>query len=75
MTDNKTEINFPCPLSIEERYALVVTGNYSVFEQESKDGTITMYRGHKKFCGITGVYDNYKDALEASFLLKSEDSL
>lgn len=62
-----TEIEFSCPYTIEERYSMVCSGEYGVFEMFGDDGEVGGYRGCRRGFGTTGVYDNYKDALEASF--------
>lgn len=66
-TLKSTEINFPCPYSLEEKYKMATSGEYGAFELYGKDGEISGYRGFRKTGGTTGVYDNYKDALEAAF--------
>lgn len=66
MTEKITVIEFPCPYTIEERYAMICTGEYGAFEMYAHNGTITGYRGFRKGFGTTGIYDNYKDALEAA---------
>ena len=63
----KTEIEFPCPYSIEERYEMAVSGQYGVFEIYGADGGINGYRGYRKEYGTTGIYDSYRWALEAAF--------
>lgn len=65
--ENRTIYEFPCPYTIEERYELICTGEYGVFEMFGRDGEINGYRGYRKGYGTTGVYDTYKGALEASF--------
>jgi hypothetical protein len=66
--DQRTEIEFPCPYNVGEKYAFVITGEYGVFEMFGSDDEINGYRGFRRCYGTTGVYDNYKDALEASFI-------
>lgn len=62
-----TEINFPCPYTTEEKYNMVCTGEYGVFEMYDNRGDISGYRGFRCGYGTTGVYDNYKAALESAF--------
>lgn len=62
----ETKLEFTCPYTIEERYQMITTGEYGVFEMYGSDGSITGYRGYRKEFGTTGVYDNYRDAMEAA---------
>ena len=61
-----TEIEFGCNLTLEEKYNLLMTGNYGAFEIFSADGEITAYRGFAKYKGTTGVYSTYREACEAA---------
>ena len=64
----RTLIDFPCPYTIDERYEMVCTGEFGVFEMYDNHGDITGYRGFRREHGTTGVYSTYKEALEASFI-------
>lgn len=66
MDEKKTLIEFPCPFSVEEKYAMVCSGEFGAFEMISASGALTGYRGFRKGFGTTGIYDNFKDALEAA---------
>jgi hypothetical protein len=69
MTDEKkTELDFPCKYTIEQRYQMVCSGEYSVFEMFDRKGNVNGYRGCRSGFGTTGIYDTYKDALEAAFI-------
>ena len=68
MEDNrKTILEFPCPYTTEQKYEMVCSGEYGVFEMFDVCGDISGYRGFRSGYGTTGVYDNYRDALEAAF--------
>ena len=58
-----TEIEFPCPYSVEDKYDFVTSGEYGVFEVYDAQGEVNSYRGYRKGYGLTGTYDNFKDAL------------
>jgi hypothetical protein len=73
MTTDKTIIEFGCNLTVEEKYNLLMSGNFSVFEMYKSDGEISGYRGCVRGIGITGVYSTYREACEASFLLEKEE--
>ena len=63
----KTLIDFPCPYTLEQRYEMVCSGEYGVFEMFDSCGNVSGYRGFRSGYGSTGVYDNYRSALEAAF--------
>ena len=64
----KTQIDFPCPYTVEQRYDMVCSGEYGVFEMYDNYGDVVGYRGYRKEHGTTGVYDSYRAALEAAFI-------
>lgn len=68
IVEKLTQIDFPIPYSVEERYELICTGEYGVFEMIDNYGEVSGYRGFRKGYGTTGVYDTYQGALEASFI-------
>lgn len=65
--DEENSIEFSCPYSLEEKYDMVCSGEYGVFEMYGQAGEVTGYRGFRKGHGTTGIYDSYKRALEAAF--------
>ena len=71
----ETKIEFECPYTIEERYQMITTGEYGVFDLYDANGDVTGYRGYRKEFGTTGVYDNYRDAMEAALTLYGSMSI
>ena len=63
-----TIIEFPCSYSTEQKYEMASSGEYGVFVNYNDAGEPIGFRGHRTGYGVTGRYDNYRAALEASFI-------
>lgn len=64
----RNEFEFKCEYTTEQKYDMVCSGEYGVFEMFERDGSVSGYRGFRTGYGSTGIYDTYKLALEAAFI-------
>lgn len=65
---NQTQYEFIDIYTLEEKYAMATSGEYGAFELYSAGGNIEGFRGFRKEHGTTGVYQTFREALEAAFI-------